>query len=136
MPTGSAASARTPGAPTVASWGRRIIAFLIDWFASWLVAVVVFGPSLLDVGNGQWQPLLVFWIESSVGVAFAGASFGQLVTRIRVHRPDGRPLGLFRALARQALICLVIPPLVFREDGRGLHDLWTDAGAYELRTQG
>jgi len=27
------------------------------------------------------------------------------------------------ALLRQFLICLVIPPLVFRPDGRGLHDL-------------
>ncbi len=124
------------GTPVAASWGRRILAFLIDWFASWLVAVVVFGPSLLDVGNGQWQPLLVFWIESSLGVAFAGASFGQLLTRIRVHRTGGAPLSLFRALLRQLLICLVIPPLVFREDGRGLHDLWTDSGAYELSPRG
>lgn len=132
MPTGT----DNPGTPVTASWSRRIIAFLIDWFASWLVAVVIFGPSLLDVGDGQWQPLLVFWIESSVGVAFAGASFGQLVARIRVHRTGGRPLSLFRALLRQLLICLVIPPLVFREDGRGLHDLWTDSGAYDLRPRG
>jgi hypothetical protein len=26
-------------------------------------------------------------------------------------------------MLRQVLICLVIPPLVFKPDGRGLHDL-------------
>ena len=36
---------------------------------------------------------------------------------------SGRPLSLLVALLRQVLICLVIPPLVFRPDGRGLHDL-------------
>lgn len=133
QPTGST---RMPGAPATASWGRRILALIVDWFASWLVAGVIFGPSLLDVGNGQWQPLLVFWLESSLGVAFAGASFGQLVVRIRVHRTDGRPLDLLRALLRQAMVCLVVPPLVFKEDGRGLHDLMTDSGAYDLLRRG
>jgi uncharacterized RDD family membrane protein YckC len=75
----------------------------------------------------------VFWLESAVGVALAGGSFGQLLVRIRVHRTDGRTLSLLRALQRQLLVCLVIPPLVFRDDGRGLHDLWTRSAAYELR---
>jgi uncharacterized RDD family membrane protein YckC len=66
-------------------------------------------------------------------VALAGGSFGQLLVRIRVHRLDGRPLSLFRALERQLLVCLVVPPLVFRQDGRGLHDLWTGSGAFQLR---
>ena len=34
------------------------------------------------------------------------------------------------------LILLLIPPLVFREDGRGLHDLWTDSGAYRKVSAG
>ena len=58
-------------------------------------------------------------------MALSGGSFGQLATRLRVVRIDGsgRPLSLLTALLRQVLICLVIPPLVFRPDGRGLHDL-------------
>ena len=75
----------------------------------------------------------MFWLESSLGVALTGASFGQMMVRIRVHRLDGRPLTLFRALQRQLLVCLVIPPLVFRPDGRGLHDLWTGSGTFESR---
>ena len=53
-----------------------------------------------------------------------------MIAKIQVRHLDGRPLTLFRALLRQLLVCLVIPPLVFRPDGRGLHDLWTDSGAY------
>ena len=45
---------------------------------------------------------------------------------------DGRPLNLLMALARTLLICVVIPPLVFKpETGRGLHDLWTGSAAYK-----
>jgi uncharacterized RDD family membrane protein YckC len=58
-------------------------------------------------------------------MALSGGSFGQLATRLRVVRVDGsgRPLSLLMAVLRQVLICLVIPPLVFRPDGRGLHDM-------------
>jgi uncharacterized RDD family membrane protein YckC len=126
--------ARPPAAenlPVHATWLRRIVALCIDWAASSLVAAVVVGG--FDDPAYGWMPLIVFWLESSVGVALAGGSFGQLVVRIRVHRLDGRPLSLLRALQRQLLVCLVIPPLVFRaEDGRGLHDLWTRSGAYQL----
>ncbi len=38
-------------------------------------------------------------------------------------RLDHRTVGLWRALVRTALIALVVPPLVFDRDGRGLHDM-------------
>jgi uncharacterized RDD family membrane protein YckC len=67
---------------------------------------------------------LLFIGESGLLMALSGGSFGQLATRLRVVRVDtGRPLNLLTALLRQVLICLVIPPLVFRPDGRGLHDM-------------
>ena len=34
-----------------------------------------------------------------------------------------RPLNPLKVLARQVMIVLVIPPLIFRADGRGLHDM-------------
>jgi uncharacterized RDD family membrane protein YckC len=123
--------AAAPGTPPPATWLRRIIALFADWIASSLVAAFVLGG--FDQPGYQWLPLVVFWLETSLGVALAGASFGQMLVRIRVHRLDGRPLTLFRALQRQLLVCLVIPPLVFRPDGRGLHDLWTSSGAFEMR---
>ena len=125
-------STSTPGPQgrSHATWLRRIAGLFVDWIASSLVAAFVVGG--FEDPAYQWLPLIVFWLESSVGVALAGASFGQMLVRIRVHRLDGRPLSLFRALERQLLVCLVIPPLVFRADGRGLHDLWTDSGAFEV----
>ncbi|MGY2874487.1 putative RDD family membrane protein YckC [Marmoricola sp. URHA0025 HA25] len=114
-----------------ASWLRRIGALFVDWIASSLVAAFVAGG--FDAPAYSWLPLVVFWLESSVGVALAGASFGQALVRVRVQTLEGRPLSLLRALQRQLLVCLVIPPLVFREDGRGLHDLWTRSGAYRVQ---
>jgi uncharacterized RDD family membrane protein YckC len=114
-----------------ASWARRILALFLDWLACYGVAFFI----LRDIQHPAfgWLTTLVFLGESAFGVALTGASFGQYLLRIRVHQLDGRPLTLFRALQRQLLVCLVIPPLVFREDGRGLHDLWTKSGAFEVR---
>lgn len=114
----------------VASWARRIAAIMIDGVASALVALVILGPD--GYSRSSWAPLIVFFAQSSLGTALAGGSFGQLATRVRVLGLDGRPLSLFRALLRQALVCLVIPPLVFTADGRGLHDMWTSSAAYRL----
>lgn len=131
VPPSSAPSpaAAAPGLE-LASWGRRIGALLIDGVASALVTLVILGPE--GYSNSTWAPLIVLFLQSSLGTALAGGSFGQLATRIRVLGTDGRPLSLLRALLRQLLVCLVIPPLVFRPDGRGLHDLWTSSAAYRL----
>ena len=47
---------------------------------------------------------------------------------------DPRPIGLIQAFVRQILIALVIPPLVFRPDGRGLHDLAVGSATVTLQT--
>lgn len=115
----------------VASWLRRILALMVDWIASTLVTVLIVGShAYMHDSGANWVPLGVFWLESTIGTAIAGGSFGQLLTGIRVLRRDGGTLSLLRALARQALVCLVVPPVVFRPDGRGLHDLWTDSAPY------
>jgi uncharacterized RDD family membrane protein YckC len=102
----------------------------VDWLGSYGVAFFI----LRDVQHPAFATLttVIFWLESSFGIALSGGSFGQLATRLRVLRVDGGPLSLLRALQRQLLVCLVIPPLVFQQDGRGLHDLWTRSGAFEL----
>jgi uncharacterized RDD family membrane protein YckC len=109
-----------------ASWGHRIAALVVDWLASTLVVVAILGPSGWSSSRTSgFDTLGVFVLESAFFMALLGGSFGQLVTRLRVIRVDGsrRPLSLLMALLRQVLICLVIPPIVFRPDGRGLHDL-------------
>ena len=112
------------GPGSVAGWGRRVLALAVDWLASMLVVAAFIG---LDAWTGrglaQWGPMVVFWLEASVLTALLGGSFGQLVCRVTVVRLDGRPVNLMQALLRTLLICLVIPPLVFNRDQRGLHDL-------------
>ena len=76
-------------------------------------------------GASHWAPLGVFVLEATVLTALLGGSFGQLVVRVVVVRLDGKPVSLLHALLRTALISLVIPPLVFNRDQRGLHDLAT-----------
>jgi len=91
-------------------------------------------------GNGSVPSIylnLLFVGESALLTALSGGSFGQLATRLRVVRIDGsgRPLSLLRALLRQFLIILVIPPLVFRPDGRGLHDLAAGSATVPLQVR-
>ena len=76
-------------------------------------------------GNGlaQWATMGVFLLEATFLTVLLGGSFGQLVLRVVVVRVDGKPVNVLQALLRTFLICLVIPPLVFNRDQRGLHDL-------------
>lgn len=109
-----------------ASWLHRIGALCVDWIASILVVMVAIGPGgWLEDPNAGFYTLGVFALENTLLTGFAGGSFGKLVTRLRVVQANGdpRPIDLLRALARSVMICGVIPPLVFRPDGRGLHDM-------------
>lgn len=118
-----------------ASWSRRIGALVVDWFASILVVMLFMGPvGWLESPNSGFYTLVTFVLQSALLIALAGGSFGQLATGLRVVRWDGtpRPLDLLRALLRQVLIALVIPPLVFRPDGRGLHDLAVKSAVVRL----
>jgi uncharacterized RDD family membrane protein YckC len=120
------------GAGSVASWGRRIAALCVDWFASLLVAGAIAGRAVTSSGSWEsWLPMLVFLVEVSLFTVLMGGSFGQLLLRVLVVRLDGSPVSLLRALLRTLLICLVVPPLVFNRDQRGLHDL--AAGTVTLR---
>jgi uncharacterized RDD family membrane protein YckC len=116
------------GPRSVAGWGRRLAALLVDWLASTLVAVAFFGYEWFGATAGQQglvgaAPLLVFWLEASLLTALVGGSFGQLALRVAVVHVDGRPVNLLEALVRTFLILLVVPPLIFNRDQRGLHDL-------------
>lgn len=127
----SSTPAGRPLIPNTASWLQRVGALALDWAASSLVAAFVLGGF---TGSAyQWLPLVIFFLQSTVGVALTGGSFGQAVLRLNVRGLNGQPLSLLRAAERQLLVCLVIPPLVFRSDGRGLHDILTDAAVFPRR---
>lgn len=112
------------GPGSVAGWGRRALALVGDWFVSRLVAGLLFGSEVWT-GNGteQLTVFAVFLFEATLFTALAGGSFGQLAMRLAVVRLDHRSVTILQALVRTFLILLVIPPLVFNRDNRGLHDL-------------
>ena len=117
-----------------ASWGRRILALFVDWFASTLVVVLSSArragattrpPASTRWRSSRWSPPLL--------TALAGGSFGKLATGLRTVRYGATgPVGLLPAFLRQVLVCLVIPPIVFRPDGRGLHDLVAGSATYPV----
>lgn len=119
------ATAATPF-PT-ASWGRRILALLVDWLVCTLAVVLVVGleeygePGSLASG----YVLVLYVVESTLLTWLGGGSIGKLMTGLCVVPADGRlhRLNPVRTLVRQVMVALVIPPLVFRADGRGLHDV-------------
>ncbi|HYF71819.1 MAG TPA: RDD family protein [Nocardioides sp.] len=117
-----------------ASWGRRALALLVDWFASILVVslfVPVFGTT---GGPGGIYTLMVFVLESALLTATVGGSFGKMATRLRVVRVDGGGnVDLLRSFARAIGVALVIPPLVFRPDRRGLHDVLAGTATVTLQ---
>lgn len=101
---------------------RRVVAFLIDWFASVLVAVLVFPQFGYGTNESMLATLLIFTGEVIVLTWLTGASFGQRITGLRVISIEGGRLPLWRVVVRTALILLVIPAVVYDDQGRGLHD--------------
>jgi uncharacterized RDD family membrane protein YckC len=115
------------GPGSVASWTRRFVALFVDWMASLLVAGgLTGGAALTSHGWATWMPMLVFLVEASLLTPLVGGSFGQVLTRVAVMHPDGRPVSLLAAVLRTFLVCLVVPPLIYNMDRRGLHDLLTN----------
>lgn len=117
---------RGPGA--VSGWGRRLAALLIDWIGSAFIVGLISGGRY-GFGSGAegaaLTPLLtlaVFALDITLLTWLSGASAGQRVIGIGVRRLDGQRIPLLASIVRAALICLVIPPVVYDRDGRGLHD--------------
>ena len=112
------------GRGSLALWRSRVAALILDWAASMAVSVGLFGTAVVTGSGWQaWMTLAVFLVESTLLVTVASASFGQLICRIAVVRLDTEPVGFARALLRQGLICLALPPLIIGHDRRGLQDL-------------
>ncbi|MFD3655320.1 RDD family protein [Streptomyces sp. 24-1644] len=108
------------GPGSVAPLGRRFGAIFIDWA---LCMVIAYG--LLARGDqqaaGNWA-LGVFLVLSALTVGTIGSTPGKRILGLRVLAENGERLGAGRVIVRSVLVLLVIPPLVWDRDGRGLHD--------------
>lgn len=108
----------------MAGWGSRVLALAVDWLLANLAALaLVRSYAVWSSRSGlSWVPFAVWFVEVWLLTALTGASAGQRLARLQVIRLDRRPVGLGKALVRTVLIALVVPPLVYDRDGRGLHD--------------
>jgi uncharacterized RDD family membrane protein YckC len=108
------------GPGSLAPFGRRLLAFVIDLAGSAVVAALV-----LRGAPGQWS-LIPWALDYLLGLLLLGRTLGMLATGLRVVRVDARAaVGPGRALARTALLALLIPGLVVDSDLRGLQDRLT-----------
>jgi uncharacterized RDD family membrane protein YckC len=106
------------GRGSLASLGRRAVALLIDWAAASLVAY-------LFQADRSWGPLIVFALENLLLVSTVGYTVGHRLLGLQVRvlgAPQSAWVGFGRGAVRTALLCLVIPAVVWDRDGRGLHD--------------
>jgi uncharacterized RDD family membrane protein YckC len=111
------------GPGSAAGWGRRVVALFVDWFVASLVASAVLQRPLWSGGNDlTTSQLLVFCVMTGVLVGLLGFSIGHRLLGLRVIRLDERPVGVLRGMLRAVLVSLLIPPLVYDRDRRGLHD--------------
>lgn len=104
---------RGPGA--AAGFGPRLGGLVVDWLPCLLIAEVF-------TSNPSLSALVMFAILTVIAVSVAGRTPGHRVAGLRVARLDGGQPGFAAAVIRTVLLCLVIPPLVFDTDWRGLHD--------------
>lgn len=114
------------GVGSVASWGQRITALLVDWTLSMLLAALItWGASLSSMGPERFAPLVTFFLYKSFLTGFAGSTLGQLIVGVGVTRIDNRAIPWWAAIVRTFMICLVLPAVVIGADRRSLNDMMT-----------
>ena len=108
----------------------RLGALLVDAIASALVAALfVQSGKHHDAASrlpGSWS-LIPFALDYVLGILLAGRTLGMYLFGLRVIRVDeDAPVGPFRAIVRTALVCVLLPAIIWDRDGRGLQDRITD----------
>ncbi len=113
------------GPGSIARFGPRAGALLIDWILCSLVSAAFFDYDALAI-------LFIFLMEQVLLVGFFGYSIGHRMLRMQVQTLDGKPAGYLTALIRSALLCLVVPPLIIDADQRGVHDRVRGTGLFRI----
>ncbi|GLY72143.1 RDD family protein [Actinoallomurus iriomotensis] len=110
------------GPGSVAGYGRRLVALVVDWFLALLVAQIL--SALL-----HWSPtmrsvvtLAIFGVLSWLLTGLFGTTVGKRLAGLRVAVPNGGRVGLLWAFERAVLLVLLIPAVLWDRDHRGLHD--------------
>jgi uncharacterized RDD family membrane protein YckC len=113
---------RESGAGSVAGFGSRVLAFLIDGVLADVIAIILNGG--FHVGDRQnFSSYLAFLLIEVVFVAFAGQTPGMRVVGIAVVRADGQGRATLKwVLLRTLLLAAIVPALFTDGSGRAMHD--------------
>jgi uncharacterized RDD family membrane protein YckC len=123
------------GPGSVARFGRRIAALLIDWFIAYGLVGLALTFGLFDERNALWVAvggrgtgIAVVWVVLGIiSVRLFGFTPGQFALGLRVASIDNRlHVGIGRATVRGLLVFLVIPALFTDSDLRGYQDRFTN----------
>jgi hypothetical protein len=110
------------GPRSVARLGRRLLGICLDWALAMLVSwLLVRTPEGTPDG---FVTLGIFALVQILMIVLVGATPGHLLTRMRLVPVTGGRLAWWRPNLRTALLCVVIPAVIFDRDQRGLHDRW------------
>jgi hypothetical protein len=112
--------------PEGVTLGRRLLAITIDWLASYAIAFAFFagGGSYAERIEGtRFLTPLIFVAEYAILIALTGASFGHRLLRLKVvDFSHGGVPNIRQVLIRTGLMALVITAITYDEDGRGIHE--------------
>ncbi|HEY9334493.1 RDD family protein [Kribbella sp. NPDC050459] len=117
------------GPASAATWGRRVLALLIDWLIAALITSVITARPIWDGGPNYGSiNTAVFFGTTAILTGLLGCTIGHRICGLQVRpvragKTFVAPPGLLAGIVRSLLICLVIPAVVFDRDRRGLHDL-------------
>ncbi|MBO0680492.1 RDD family protein [Mycolicibacterium sp. S2-37] len=114
------------GPGSIARFGRRVAAMLVDWFIAYGLAALAMAFGWISISAMSTAILLIWFVIGVVSVRLFAFTPGQFALGLTVASMDERiHVGLGRAAGRGLLIALVIPALFTDSDLRSLHDLAT-----------
>lgn len=121
------------GSGSIARFGRRIAALLIDWFIAYGLVGLAVAVGLISQQDFLYTQLgstaiaAVWVVLGIVAVRLFGFTPGQLALGLRVASVDNRlHVGIGRATVRGLLVFFVIPALFTDRDLRGYQDRFTN----------
>lgn len=115
------------GPGSIARFGRRIAALLIDWFIAYGLAGLAMTLGWISIQTLSTSVLAIWFVLGVVSVRLFGFTPGQIALGLRVASVDNRiHVGIGRAVVRGLLIALVIPALFTDSDLRGYQDRFTN----------